>query len=73
MLKYVFYYFFFIFKVCVLQDFYLFASGKLVSQEIPRPLGIPLAHRKLGFGVYIHPSQPHNATRQNLLFWCKLN
>jgi len=53
---------FFIFKVGVLQDFYLFASGKLVPQEISRPLGIPLAHRKLGFGVYIYSSQLHNAT-----------
>jgi len=72
MLKYVFSYFFIV-KAGVLQGFYLFALGKLVPQEIPRALGIPLAHRKLGFGVYIHPSQPHNATRQNLLFWCKLN
>jgi hypothetical protein len=66
---------FFTFKVAVLQDFDLniFASGKLVSQEIPRSLGIPMAHRKLGFGVYIYPSRPHSATRQSLLFWCKLH
>jgi len=65
---------FFAFQVGVLQDFdfKIFTSGKLVYQEISRPLGIPLAHRKLGFGVYIHPSQPHSTTRQNLLFWCKL-
>lgn len=56
---------FFAFKVGVLQvfDLNIFASGKLVSQEIPRSLGIPLAHRKLGFGLYIYPSRPHSTTR----------
>lgn len=74
MLKYVFS-FFLVFQVGVWQDFdfKIFASGKLVYQEISRPLGIPLAHRKLGFGVYIHPSRPHSTTRQSLLFWCKLH